>query len=109
MKKENPLHLQDYYFIRQTNNISNPIENLEYIKCKQDLTTNLKELREDCSFSQQQIAEKLGIDHSTYAYYETGKTTPDILTLIAIAEIFGVSVFYLLIKNGRNLYRRGRK
>lgn len=106
---KNPLHTEDYFFISQTIDTSNSSQNFEHIKCRQDLSNNLKEMREDCSFSQQQIAEKLGIDRSTYSYYETGKTTPDILALIKIAEIFGISVFYLLVKNGRDLYRRELK
>lgn len=51
----------------------------------------LKKLRENCGFTQQQVADTLNIDRSTYAYYETGKTTPDINTIIKLAKIYNVS------------------
>ena len=35
----------------------------------------LKRLRENFNLTQQQVAEALGIDRSTYAYYELGRTT----------------------------------
>ena len=34
----------------------------------------LKRLRENFNLTQQQVAEALGIDRSTYAYYELGRT-----------------------------------
>lgn len=50
----------------------------------------LKKLRENSGYTQQQVAEVLNIDRSTYAYYETGKTTPDINTIIKLSKIFNV-------------------
>ena len=38
---------------------------------------------------QQNIADILNLNRSTYTYYETGKTTPDVRTLNKIAHIFG--------------------
>ncbi len=54
------------------------------------LSITLKKLRENCGYTQQQIAEALNIDRSTYAYYESGKTTPDINTIIKLSKIFNV-------------------
>ena len=56
----------------------------------------LRILRENSNFSQADIAAMLGMDRSTYAYYETGKTTPDIETLIRLSKIFHVDFFDLL-------------
>ena len=55
----------------------------------------LKYYRENCELSQQQVANTLNIDGSTYTYYETGKTTPSASTLLKLAKIFNVpcSVF----------------
>ena len=38
----------------------------------------------------------LNIDRSTYAYYETGKTRPDVTSLMLLAKIYGVSLDELL-------------
>ena len=54
------------------------------------LSLTLKKLRENSGYTQQQIADVLNIDRSTYAYYETGKTTPDINTIIKLSKIFNV-------------------
>ena len=41
------------------------------------LSRTLKKLRKNCGYTQKEVAKELGVDRSTYAYYETGKTTPD--------------------------------
>ncbi|MEG2634064.1 MAG: helix-turn-helix transcriptional regulator [Oscillospiraceae bacterium] len=60
------------------------------------LALKLKQLRESCVLTQKQISDVLRIDRSTYTYYETGKSSPTISTLIKLAKMFGVSVDYLL-------------
>ena len=55
------------------------------------LSQKLKKLRENSGYTQLQIANALSIERSTYTYYETGKTTPDINTIIKLAKIFNVS------------------
>jgi transcriptional regulator with XRE-family HTH domain len=52
----------------------------------------LRRLRVKADFSQQNVADALNLNRSTYTYYETGKTTPDVRTLYKIAQIFGVPV-----------------
>ena len=51
----------------------------------------LKSYREACGFSQQQVADALGIDRSTYTYYELGNTTPNAPFIIKLSKIFNVS------------------
>lgn len=51
----------------------------------------LKKLRENCGYTQQQVADALNIDRSTYTYYETGKTTPDINAIVKLSKIFNAS------------------
>lgn len=53
---------------------------------------SLRMLREKCGYTQQQLANVLNIDRSTYSYYERGKTSPDIQTLITLASVFSVSL-----------------
>ena len=60
------------------------------------LSQKLKEARQRQGFSQQQVARLLGVERSTYSYYETGKTTPSIKNLVNLAQIFRVSVDELL-------------
>jgi transcriptional regulator with XRE-family HTH domain len=61
-----------------------------------NLGKKLHELREKCGYTQQQLAKVLNIDRSTYAYYETGKTSPDIPSLIVLANVFSISLEDLL-------------
>ena len=51
----------------------------------------LRILRENSNFSQADIAAMLGMDRSTYAYYETGKTEPSLKTIVKLAELYKVS------------------
>jgi transcriptional regulator with XRE-family HTH domain len=64
-----------------------------------EFSKRLKELREEASLTQKDIAEALGIDRTTYTKYETGKSEPDFETTSKIADYFNVSVDYLLGKS----------
>lgn len=64
----------------------------------------LRYYREKCGYTQQNVADLLSIERSTYTYYETGKTMPDIRTLMMIAKIFGVSYTDLLEGTGDDEY-----
>ena len=56
----------------------------------------VKDLREDHDYTQQQVAEKIGITQRKYSYIETGvqQLTADVL--VALARFYKVSVDYLL-------------
>lgn len=56
----------------------------------------LKQLRNEKKLSQQELADKLEINRSTYARYETSATQPDYETLQKLADFFDVSIDYLL-------------
>ena len=56
----------------------------------------LKYYRHECGLTQQQVADRLKIERSTYTYYETGKTKPDINTLIKLAKVYNISYTELL-------------
>lgn len=60
------------------------------------LSDTLRNLRTGLGFTQLQVAEALNIDRSTYTYYETGKTVPDIKTIMKLMKIFNVSYEELL-------------
>jgi transcriptional regulator with XRE-family HTH domain len=61
-----------------------------------NLHERLRELRTKFGYTQNQIAKLLNIDRSTYAYYETGKTRPDVATLLVLSQIYNLSISELL-------------
>lgn len=66
----------------------------------------LRKLRENSGLTQQQVAETLNIDRSTYAYYETGKTTPDLNTIIKLAKIYNVSYTEIFEDEDKSFYSK---
>lgn len=59
---------------------------------------NLRTIRKSKGLSQAKMAEILCISPQAYSNYETGKRKPSSETLIKIANLYGVSVDYLLGK-----------
>lgn len=60
------------------------------------LENRLKILRKENGYTQEDVANKLGLTKSAYGYYEQGKTVPDAHTLSKLANIFDVTTDYLL-------------
>lgn len=56
------------------------------------LKENLIILRNIHGFSQEEIAEKIGISRQAYAKWETGATVPDIEKCMRLAETYGVTI-----------------
>ena len=56
----------------------------------------LKKLRKDFNLSQQQVAEKLSVGQDTISLWENDKSLPATEYLSQLADIFDVSVDYLL-------------
>lgn len=56
----------------------------------------LKKLRENRGWTKTQVAEKLGKSLATYANYEYGIRDPDTNTLIKIADLYDISIDYLV-------------
>lgn len=54
------------------------------------------ENRSKKGLSQQELSNRLGFNHATYARYETGDTQPDFDTLQKLADFFDVSTDYIL-------------
>lgn len=63
---------------------------------KQTMGEFLALLRRANGFTQQEVADKLNISNRTLSSWETDRTTPDILLLPAIADLYGVTVDELL-------------
>lgn len=60
------------------------------------VATVLKALRETTKMSQKEVAAALDLDYKRYNHYETGRSEPDISTLILLADYFDVTVDYLI-------------
>lgn len=58
--------------------------------------SRLKRLRQQMGLSQQELANRIGLNRSTYARYETDDNQADYQTLQKLADFFGTSVDYLL-------------
>ncbi|QSX20035.1 helix-turn-helix domain-containing protein [Priestia megaterium] len=61
-----------------------------------DFGDRLKLCREKKGFTQKFIAEKVGIKNNTLSSYESNKRQPDFDTLKALANLYEVSIDYLL-------------
>ena len=59
-------------------------------------STFLKQIRSTAGYTQQDIAQILKTDRSTYAYSESGKTEPNIRSLRRIANLYAISVDELI-------------
>lgn len=53
---------------------------------------NLKLLRKKYGYTQEQIAEKLGVSRQTIAKWERGECLPDIENIIALSDIYEITV-----------------
>lgn len=53
---------------------------------------NLTALRRRYGYSQDELAEKIGVSRQTLSKYETGESLPDIERCRLLAEVFGVSM-----------------
>jgi len=57
---------------------------------------NLVELRKLNKLTQQNVADYLGIKQPSYIRYERGEAEPSLTNLCKLADLFDVSVDYLL-------------
>jgi transcriptional regulator with XRE-family HTH domain len=60
------------------------------------IDSKIRKLRQDKNWSQIQLAQKIDVNKRFVSAYETGKSLPSAATLQKLAEVFGVSVDYLL-------------
>ena len=56
----------------------------------------LKDIRKKRKLSQLRVAMDLSMSREAISYYENGKRSPDISTLVALADYFNVSIDYLI-------------
>lgn len=58
----------------------------------------LKEKRAEYGLTQEQLSEQIFVSKKTISNWETGKTTPDIDSLIRLAKLFDLSLDELLLE-----------
>ena len=61
-----------------------------------DIGSKIKAARVEKKFTQEQVAEVLGVSRQTISNWENGKSSPDIISVIKMSECYGVSLDYLL-------------
>ena len=64
--------------------------------CMNDLAEKIKALRDLKGWSQEDLAEKLGISRSAVGNYEQGTREPDLETLENLADTFNCTMSYLV-------------
>lgn len=63
---------------------------------EQTIGSRIKDLRRDKGWSQAELAEKLGVTGAVVSKWETGIGSPGLEPVSAMADLFGVSVDYLI-------------
>lgn len=63
------------------------------------INMNLKRLRQLHNYTQEQLAEKLGVTRQVIAKWEKGDSTPDIHFCIQLAELYNVTIDNLVNYN----------
>jgi transcriptional regulator with XRE-family HTH domain len=65
------------------------------------LASNLRALRRQMKWSQEDLAERIGLNRGNIASYENGSAEPKICNLVKLARIFDVSVIDLTLTDLR--------
>ena len=63
------------------------------------LAENMRSLRKRMRWSQEELADKVGLNRGNIASYENGTAEPKICNLVKIAHLFNISVFDLTHNN----------
>ncbi len=62
-----------------------------------DFNNKLYELRKQKGFSQEELANRLNVSRQTISKWEVGDSTPELEKLIAISDLFGISLDELVM------------
>lgn len=68
-----------------------------------NFSQKLKRLRQEKNWSQEKLAEEIGVKRLAVSKYESGQSKPSAETLQKISEVFGVSIDYLLAEDSKKL------
>ena len=56
------------------------------------LASKIKQLRAKCGYTQDELANKIGVSSQAVSKWENRITTPDITLLPILSEVFGVTI-----------------
>lgn len=62
-----------------------------------EFNNKLYELRKQKGFSQEELANRLNVSRQTVSKWEVGDSTPDMEKLIAISDLFGITLDELVL------------
>ena len=62
-----------------------------------DIAERLQELRKKAGYSQEQVAEQLGLSRQAVSKWESGQGKPEIDNIVKLVELYGVSADYILL------------
>ena len=65
------------------------------------LKDNISRLRTVNGYSQEEVAEKIGVSRQAYAKWEKGETIPDVERCQKLAELYGVTIDSLINFSGK--------
>lgn len=65
---------------------------------KASVAKQLQETRLKCGLKQQDVAERTGINVVTLSGYEIGKNEPNMEALVSLADVYGVTLDYLMCR-----------
>ena len=65
---------------------------------KASVAKRLQETRLKCGLKQQDVGERTGINVITLSGYEIGKNEPNMEALVSLADVYGVSLDYLMCR-----------
>lgn len=68
------------------------------MKRKIAVSRRLKKAREESGLTQKEVADKLELKKTTLSGYENGKSEPSMETLVQLANLYGVSLDYLMCR-----------
>ena len=71
---------------------------------KDIIAINLSNLRNKANMTQSELAQKLNYTDKSVSKWEHGETTPPIDVLKSLADLFGVSLDYLVTQNPDDNY-----
>ena len=68
------------------------------------LPKQIRKFRENLHLSQEELAEKCGVSRQAVAKWERGESTPEVLKLVQLSQVFGITLDELVLgKKGGNM------
>jgi len=69
----------------------------KYIKDSKELGKNLKKARIKSGINQDTASKLINVNRSSLSYYENGRNTPTIFTLIKLISIYNIDIDDMII------------